>query len=67
MEISVKDRLPEEGKMVRVWCRSRSGRRAWGEYKILAKDGITLYWCDRRDNIATELLHEYTPETWEKL
>lgn len=66
MEISVKDKLPEENKLVRVWCTNKEGRKGWGEYKILVEDGITLNWCYSNGGIATELLTEWKPESWEE-
>lgn len=68
MEFYIKDMLPEEDKLVKVWCVNKeSGRRAYGYYKITSKDGITLNWCNRDGFVAQELIDTWTPETWEKL
>lgn len=68
METYIKDMLPEEDKLVKVWCVDKeSGRRAYGYYKIVSRDGITLNWCDKTGHLAYELIDTWTPETWEKL
>ena len=37
METYIKDMLPEEDKLVKVWCINKeNGRRAYGEYKIMS-------------------------------
>ena len=68
METYIKDMLPEEDKLVKLWCiNKKNGRRAYGEYKIMSRDGITLNWCGRDGRLAHELIDTWTPETWEKL
>ena len=68
METYIKDMLPEEDKLVKVWCINKeNGRRAYGEYKIMSRDGTTLNWCNRAGCVAHELIDTWTPETWEEL
>lgn len=66
MKYLIKDKLPKEGKLVKVWCSDKDGNIGWGEYKILLRDGITIEWCNRYNNIAPELIDEWKPESWEE-
>ena len=67
MEYKLKNMLPPEDEVVRLWCINKNdGHRAWGNYK-LKKTGVEFCWCNSSGSVAPEVNNgEWKPESWER-